>query len=58
MLVRQRRTEVVGGTPGSAYRACLRSALIDAAACLAAGLPLAAVAWLGGWPALLVRPGW
>jgi hypothetical protein len=57
MLVRQWRTEIVGGTPGSAYRACLRSALIDAAACLLAGLPLAAAAWLGGWPALLVPAG-
>ena len=57
MLVRQWRTEVVGGTPGGAYRACVRSALIDAAACLMAGLPLAAVAWLGGWPALLVPAG-
>ena len=57
MLVRQWRTEIVAGTPGSAYRACLRSALIDAAACLLAGLPLAAAAWLGHWPALLVPAG-
>jgi len=57
LLVRQWRTELVGGTPGSAYRACLRSALIDAAACLVAGLPLAAAAWLGGWPGLLVPAG-
>ena len=57
MLVRQWRTEIVGGTPGGAYRACLRSALVDAAACLLAGLPLAAAAWLGHWPALLVPAG-
>jgi hypothetical protein len=57
MLVRQWRTEIVDGTPGSAYRACLRSALTDAAACLLAGLPLAAAAWLGHWPALLVPAG-
>jgi hypothetical protein len=57
MLVRQWRTEIVGGTPGSAYRACLRSTLIDPAACLVAGLPLAAAAWLGGWPGLLVPAG-
>jgi hypothetical protein len=57
VLVRQWRTEIVGGTPGGAYRACLRSALIDAAACLVAGLPLAAAAWLGGWPSLLVPAG-
>ena len=57
MLVRQWRTEVAPGTPGSAYRACLRSALIDAAACLVAGLPLATVAWLGDWPALFFPAG-
>jgi hypothetical protein len=57
MLVRQWRTEIVDGTPGSAYRACLRSALIDAAACLLAGLPLAAAAWLFSLPALLVPAG-
>src|SRR3984957_16371571 len=57
MLVRQWRTEIVDGTPGSAYRACLRSALIAAPACLLAALPLAAAAWLGDLPALLVPAG-
>jgi hypothetical protein len=57
VLVRQWRIEIVGGTPDGAYRACLRSALVDAAACLLSGLPLAAVAWLGGWPGLLVPAG-
>jgi hypothetical protein len=56
-LVRQWRTEIDGGTPDSAYRACLRSALIDAAACLLSGLPLALAAWLGGWPGLFVPAG-
>ena len=56
-LIRQWGTEVTNGTPDSAYRACLRSALVDAMACLTAGLPLTIVALLAGEPWLLVPAG-
>ena len=58
MLVRQWRTEVVGRTPGGAYRACLRSALIDAAACLLAACRLRPRPGSATGPPCSSRPAW
>jgi hypothetical protein len=57
VVIRQWRRVITDGTPDSAYRACVRSALVDAAVCLMAGLPLTVVALFGGWPGLLVPAG-
>lgn len=56
-LIRQWRVGAADGTPDGAYRACLRSALVDATACLTAGLPSTIVAVLAGLPWLLAVAG-